>query len=180
MRANRDNYQQNKPCNWTRFCSTAHSTVYVKDSNNIDMLSFPLCLVLYLCVNPYYVSSLPSIRIQRLMSPSAVGPIHLVPVIHSHHMVQLNDHFYLGESTKSHDLLAGIRAFLIAPAFAQVPTNTEIKLLRSALDAVYGEKDPAKALPLLSDAISAWETKAPDERAALYRVRGDCYLVRRM
>jgi hypothetical protein len=104
-------------------------------------------------------------------------------VFHSHHIVPLKDNLHLDESSTDRHLVDGIRAFLIAPANAQdkpiysSPTLNEIKLLRSALDAVYGDKNPAKALPLLSDAINAWENKAPDERAALYRVRGDCLLV---
>jgi len=56
------------------------------------------------------------------------------------------------------------------------PTNEEIKLLRNALGAIYGERNPQKASQLLSQAISAWERQPPDERAALYRVRGDCYM----
>jgi hypothetical protein len=90
-------------------------------------------------------------------------------------------HIY--KSTTDSDLVSGVRAFLIAPALAQEsptyasPTNAEIKLLRTAFDAVYGDKNPAKALPLLSDVINIWGDKAPDERAALYRVRGDCLLV---
>jgi len=56
------------------------------------------------------------------------------------------------------------------------PTNAEIKLLREGLGALYGERDAIKAENLLSKAIQAWERQAPDERAALYRVRGDCYM----
>ena len=71
-----------------------------------------------------------------------------------------------------------VRDFLVPPAYAadvKPPTNDEIKLLRSALGALYGERDPEKAEELITKAISAWERQAPDERAALYRVRGDCY-----
>jgi hypothetical protein len=57
------------------------------------------------------------------------------------------------------------------------PTNEEIKLLREALGAIYGERNPEKALVLLTRAIVAWERQPPDERAALYRVRGDCFMV---
>jgi hypothetical protein len=32
----------------------------------------------------------------------------------------------------------------------------------------------------LNQVVDAWERQAPDERAALYRVRGDCYMVRDM
>ena len=58
------------------------------------------------------------------------------------------------------------------------PTNAEIKLLREAFGAFYGELNPEKAEGLLSEAITAWERQPPDEKAALYRVRGDCYTVR--
>lgn len=78
-------------------------------------------------------------------------------------------------------LMNGIRDFLIPPAYAadgkpKPPTNDEIKLLREALGALYGERNPEKAVELITKAISAWERQAPDERAALYRVRGDCYM----
>ena len=59
------------------------------------------------------------------------------------------------------------------------PTNAEVKLLREAFGAFYGELNPEKAETLLSEAILAWERQPPDEKAALYRVRGDCYMVRR-
>ena len=58
------------------------------------------------------------------------------------------------------------------------PTAEEVDLLRGALGALYGEKNPVKAEPLLNQAIVAWERQNPDEQAALYRVRGDCYMVR--
>ena len=38
------------------------------------------------------------------------------------------------------------------------------------------DRDVVKAEELLSQAIEAWQRQAPDERAALYRVRGDCYM----
>ena len=57
------------------------------------------------------------------------------------------------------------------------PTKNEIKLLRDAFSALYGERNPEKAEGLLSDAIVAWERQNPDEKAALFRVRGDCYTV---
>lgn len=56
------------------------------------------------------------------------------------------------------------------------PTKEEIKLLREALGAIYGERNPEKASELLTQAIAAWERQPPDERAALYRVRGDCFM----
>ena len=69
---------------------------------------------------------------------------------------------------------------LIPPASAaetvKPPSNAEIKLLREAFAALYGERNPTKAEELLTQAISAWERQPPDEKAALYRVRGDCYM----
>jgi hypothetical protein len=68
------------------------------------------------------------------------------------------------------------------PAFAAEtvapPTNSEIELLRSAFAAFYGiNRDVQAAEPLLTQSIQAWERQAPDEKAGLYRVRGDCYMV---
>merc|ERR1712071_293692 len=57
------------------------------------------------------------------------------------------------------------------------PSNEEVNLLRTALGTVYAEKNPTKAEPLLSKAITAWERQNPDERAALYRVRATVYMV---
>ena len=148
------------------------------------MLHFQISVGLCLCVCFHVVSSLSSIKNRRRIF-EGVRPLHLVPTFHSNLISTVHDNLRLdeAEAASGRDLLAGVRAFLIAPAHAEEnvsvsPTNTEIKLLRTALDVVYGDKNPAKALPLLSNVISAWENKAPDERAALYRVRGDCLLVR--
>lgn len=78
-------------------------------------------------------------------------------------------------------IMEGVREFLVPPAYAagdkvKPPTQDEIKLLREALGAIYGERNPEKAADLLTKAISVWERQAPDERAALVRVRGDCYM----
>ena len=59
----------------------------------------------------------------------------------------------------------------------KAPTEGEIKILQQALKALYSNKDPFKAEPLLTKAIAAWDdNKPPDERAALYHVRADCYM----
>mmetsp|Transcript_20498 Transcript_20498/g.30190 ORF Transcript_20498/g.30190 Transcript_20498/m.30190 type:complete len:445 (+) Transcript_20498:79-1413(+) len=82
----------------------------------------------------------------------------------------------------TNELMEGIKSFLLPPpAFAATtnpkpPSNDEIKLLRSALGALYGERNPEKAEVLLTEAVQAWQRQNPDERAALYRVRGDCYM----
>lgn len=59
---------------------------------------------------------------------------------------------------------------------AAAPSESQIKLLNEALGALYGEKNPAKAETLLGETIEAWSKQAEDELAALYRVRGDCYM----
>jgi tetratricopeptide (TPR) repeat protein len=63
-------------------------------------------------------------------------------------------------------------------AAAAPPTKQEIALLREAFAAFYGttDRDPTKALDLLSQAIEAWQRQPADELAGLYRVRGDCYM----
>lgn len=67
------------------------------------------------------------------------------------------------------------------PAFAAdiaPPSNDEVQTLRSAFAAFYGaNRDAQAAEPLLTQSIQAWERQAPDEKAGLYRVRGDCYMV---
>ena len=91
----------------------------------------------------------------------------------------------LPSSITDNALTKGIFDFLVPPAHAadttsspKPPTNAEIKLLREAFAALYGERNPEKAEGLLGEAITSWERQAPDERAALNRVRGDCYMVR--
>lgn len=81
-------------------------------------------------------------------------------------------------------LTEGITNYLLVPPASAAsdttpspPTKSEIKLLRDAFSALYGERNPEKAEGLLTDAITAWERQNPDEKAALYRVRGDCYMV---
>ena len=67
----------------------------------------------------------------------------------------------------------------IPPAFAEdvtgPPTKEEIITLQKAFAAFYGaQRDPTSALPLLDESIKNFERQPPDERAGLYRVRGDC------
>eukprot|EP00980_Cylindrotheca_fusiformis_P005843 scaffold1228_cov119-Cylindrotheca_fusiformis.AAC.10 len=65
-----------------------------------------------------------------------------------------------------------------AESIAAPPSNEEIQTLRNAFAAFYGaNRDAQAAEPLLTKSIQAWERQAPDERAGLYRVRGDCYMV---
>lgn len=67
----------------------------------------------------------------------------------------------------------------VAPIVASgPPTNAEIQLLRNAFAAFYGSnRDAQAAEPLLTQSIQAWERQPDDEKAGLYRVRGDCYMV---
>ena len=55
------------------------------------------------------------------------------------------------------------------------PTKNEILTLQKAFAAFYGtQRDPEAALPLLDESVKAFERQPADERAGLYRVRGDC------
>jgi len=78
-------------------------------------------------------------------------------------------------------LTAAIREWLVPPAFAAdtaaPPSQKEISLLREALATFYGvDRDLEKSQQLLTEAIDAWQRQPPDEKAALYRVRGDCFM----
>jgi len=100
---------------------------------------------------------------------------------------EYNNHHHLlltktqSESNPISPLATGIREWLIPSANAATttaappPTAGEVKLLREAFEALYGARNPTKAEALLSQAITAWERQPPDERAGLYRVRGDCF-----
>jgi hypothetical protein len=55
------------------------------------------------------------------------------------------------------------------------PTKDEIITLQKAFGAFYGpSRSPQIALPLLDESIKSFERQPADERAGLYRVRGDC------
>eukprot|EP00536_Pseudo-nitzschia_multiseries_P002400 jgi/Psemu1/5430/gm1.5430_g len=57
------------------------------------------------------------------------------------------------------------------------PTKNEILTLQKAFAAFYGaQRDPKAALPLLDESVKSFERQPPDERAGLYRVRGDCQM----
>ena len=56
------------------------------------------------------------------------------------------------------------------------PSDTDVLLLRQAFAEFYSSQpDLVKSEQLLSKVIGIWETQPDDERAGLYRVRGDCY-----
>mmetsp|Transcript_31623 Transcript_31623/g.74425 ORF Transcript_31623/g.74425 Transcript_31623/m.74425 type:complete len:434 (-) Transcript_31623:233-1534(-) len=72
--------------------------------------------------------------------------------------------------------LFGIPAANAAEAPAP-PTKNEILTLQKAFAAFYGtQRDPQAALPLLDESVRAFERQPADERAGLYRVRGDCQM----
>jgi hypothetical protein len=63
------------------------------------------------------------------------------------------------------------------------PSEEDVTLLRSAFAEMYrplknGPRNYEKAYQLLSSAILRWEGQPNDERAGLYRVRGDCNMIR--
>jgi len=67
-------------------------------------------------------------------------------------------------------------AFAIEDATATgPPTKDEIITLQKAFASFYGaQRDPQAALPLLDETVQNFLRQPPDERAGLYRVRGDC------
>lgn len=84
--------------------------------------------------------------------------------------------------TNNNAMLTGIRQFLVPSANAATPdaappSPKDIKLLQDAMASFYGvDRDLTKSSELLSQAIEVWKGQPADERAALYRVRADCYM----
>lgn len=71
----------------------------------------------------------------------------------------------------------GVPSAFAADTTIAPPTQSEVTLLREALASFYGvDRDLDKSEQLLTQAINAWQRQPPDEKAALYRVRGDCYM----
>jgi len=59
------------------------------------------------------------------------------------------------------------------------PSADDVALLRKAFAAFYGtDRNLDESEKLLSQAIDIWQSQPPDELAGLYRVRGDCYVLR--
>ena len=95
----------------------------------------------------------------------------------------------ISQTASSSSMMKGAKDWLAStsfsllpePAFAETeppkpPTNGEVQLLRKAFATFYGaSRDAEAAEPLLTEAIQAWERQSADEKAGLYRVRGDCY-----
>lgn len=121
-------------------------------------------------------------RAADLPANQAAQPVNVPP----------SSHLATGVRTYVRDLLvppayaADTTTINTAPAAAaevQPPTAEEVSLLRSALASFYGQpRDSPRALELLARAVDSpgWRRQNPDERAALYRVRGDvCMDLRR-
>jgi len=82
------------------------------------------------------------------------------------------------QSSASVLLRDGISSWLVSAdtTTAPEPTKADVQLLRQAFAEFYGaNRDLIKSEAMLSQVIESWEQQSNDERAALYRVRGDCY-----
>lgn len=132
-----------------------------------------VCLSLFPHVtNGFGIVSLPPVVVVQMLEN---------PHSPQEHLNLLEEHYHVFHS--ENQLTMGIQNFILPPANAAMdastpspPTEAEIKLLREALGSFYGERNMEKAQELLTKAINAWERQPPDERAALYRVRGDVYM----
>ena len=150
------------------------------------MVSFPQVIFILICTPAVAFLPTPNRSCKTnglsLFNPNLNVPLQAEELIERAPLSSLStSDFQL--STGGNHLLEGIGNWLVQPANAadgkvKPPTNDEIKLLRDALGAIYGERNPEKAEGLLNEAIDAWQRQPPDEKAALYRVRGDCYMVR--
>ena len=114
--------------------------------------------------------------------PPPTAPVHTENVVaqQAHHQqlvaTTMSEHVHNWAAQQGQT----IGEFLVPPAFAAEeasgpPTKNEIMTLQKAFAAFYGaQRDPQAALPLLDESISAFLRQPADERAGLYRVRGDC------
>jgi tetratricopeptide (TPR) repeat protein len=93
---------------------------------------------------------------------AVIGPSHLSTGVTA-----------LEASTSSPSILSeGVSSWILAAA----PSKDEVQLLRQAFAEFYGvDRDLARSEGLFSEVIGLWLKQPADERAALYRVRGDCY-----
>jgi hypothetical protein len=97
-------------------------------------------------------------------------------------MLSLNVHNWVSKTMRCtgnviQDVLSVPPASAAEQPQAPPLTKQEISMLREAFAAFYGtNRDPPRALELLSEVIDAWQRQPPDERAGLYRVRADCYM----
>jgi tetratricopeptide (TPR) repeat protein len=75
-------------------------------------------------------------------------------------------------------LTTAVSSWLVAASLEQ-PSNDDVGLLQSAFATLYGaDRDVPAAIDLLSKTINRWNElqQPPDEKAGLYRVRGDAYM----
>jgi hypothetical protein len=93
----------------------------------------------------------------------------------------LSSSTFTGSSSTSTTFLAAAAAATVPPP-PQPPSEQDVALLRQAFAQFYGaalSRDLVVSDRLLTQTIDRWEfTKQPaDERAGLYRVRGDCRML---
>lgn len=130
---------------------------------------------------------------------NAVNAFSIGPTASSHEAIQVPGYIMHGNPllvSSTNQVSTGINAWWMAssdgafesPATTIVasvppPSDDDVALLRSAFAEMYrplksGPQDYEKAYHLLSSAIVRWEAQPDDERAGLYRVRGDCNMIR--
>ena len=155
----------------------------------VVLLNVPLIVAAFapsLTINNSYkrASSISNLNLSPSPQVDVSKPYNAQTIITCYKTIQSKPE---SESVQSQALFQGIREWLIpsanaasttATATSKPPTAEEVKMLRDAFGALYGERNPSKAEALLSQAINAWERQPADERAGLYRVRGDCFAVR--
>ena len=133
-----------------------------------------------------------------LQGVNVVEAFNVIPATSSHDTIHVLGHVIhsspLPESV-SNQVSTGINTWWMASSDAGYgnpasvlaavvpPSDEDVALLRSAFAEMYrplksGQRDYDKAYNLLSSAIVRWEGQPDDERAGLYRVRGDCNMIR--
>ena len=133
-----------------------------------------------------------------LYNSNAVNALSIVPTISSRETINLlgnSLHSDFSSVSSTSKVSTGINAWWLASneaalngattvvAVVPPPSEEDVTLLRSAFAEMYrplksGSRDYEKAHQLLSSAIERWAEQPDDERAGLYRVRGDCNMIR--
>ena len=104
---------------------------------------------------------------------AAPRPAWVVPPATVHHVQTQTVRPVPVPSSTSPVLTTGVSSWLLAD---NTPSKADVQLLRQAFAEFYGvNRDLVQSEKLLSQVIDLWQGQPPDERAALYRVRGDCY-----
>ena len=102
-----------------------------------------------------------------------VVPLQQLPEQSAQPITGISTTSVLSQTSVSSPLSQGASTWL---ANVEPPTKAEVQLLRQAFAEFYGvTRDLTKSEQLLSQVITAWERQPADEKAGLYRVRGDCY-----